>query len=90
MSPCRRRDLARRLQALEHYLELLILGPAPPTTCVNYFEPLDLGTALITVHKDSSQHRASLYKAAPAGCVQYKRPEEKFLVPHTGDAVCTV
>jgi len=64
------RDLARRLQALEHYLELLILGPAPPTACVNYFEPRDLGTALITVHKDSSQHPASLGKAASGGRIR--------------------
>jgi len=64
------RDLARRLQALEHYLELLILGPAPPTACVNYFEPLDLGTALITVHRDSSQNCASLDKVAFSGGIR--------------------
>jgi hypothetical protein len=35
-----------------------------PGDHANYFEPFDLGTALITVHKDSSQYRASLGKAA--------------------------
>src|SRR3546814_13461066 len=51
--------LARRLQALQHDLELLILGPASPPTRLHNFQPLNLGTALITVHKDSSQHHAS-------------------------------
>lgn len=35
-----------------------------PPTCVPYFEPLDLDTALVTVHKDSSQNRASPGKVA--------------------------
>src|SRR3546814_10760989 len=51
--------LARRLQALQHDLELLILGPASPPTRLHNFQPLNLGTARITVHKDSSQHHAS-------------------------------
>src|SRR3546814_20714626 len=50
--------LARRLQALQHDLELLILGPASPPTRLHNFQPLNLGTALITVHKDRSQHHA--------------------------------
>src|SRR3546814_9158104 len=48
-----------RLQALQHDLELLVLGPASPPARLHHFQPLDLGTALITVHKDSSQHHAS-------------------------------
>src|SRR6266853_1940826 len=71
ISPRRRRDLPGRLQALQDYLELLILGPTTTPARIHHFEPFDLGTALITVHKDSSQHRASLYKAAPAGCVPF-------------------
>jgi hypothetical protein len=67
-----RRDLARRLQALQNDLELLILGPASPPARLHHFQPSDLGTALITVHKDSSQQRASLRKAAFSGGVRYK------------------
>src|SRR6266481_2370579 len=55
ISPCRRRDLPRRLQALQDYLELLILGPTTTPSRIHHFEPFDLGTALITVHNDSSQ-----------------------------------
>ncbi|MGE0290487.1 MAG: hypothetical protein AB7I42_29460, partial [Bradyrhizobium sp.] len=42
---------------------------APPAR-LHHFKPLDLGTALITVHKDSSQYRALLRKAAVTGCVR--------------------
>ena len=70
VSPRRRRDLPRRLQALQHDLELLILGPAPPPARLHHFEPFDLGTALITVHKDSSQHCASPGKAAFSGGIR--------------------
>jgi hypothetical protein len=62
--------LARRLQALQDDLELLVLGPAPPPACVHYFEPFDLGTAPITVHKGSSQQHASFGKAAFTGRIQ--------------------
>jgi len=62
-----RDGLPRRLQALPDDLDLLVLGPAPPPAGVHYFEPFDLGTAPITVHKDSSQHRASVGKAAFSG-----------------------
>jgi hypothetical protein len=34
---------------------------------LHHFQPLDLGTALITVYKDSSQCRALIGKAASAG-----------------------
>jgi hypothetical protein len=44
------------LQALQDYLELLILAPTTTPARIHHFEPFDLGTALITVHKDSSQH----------------------------------
>ena len=43
-----------RLQALDHDLELLFLGPAPTPTRLNNFKPFKLSTALMTVHKDSS------------------------------------
>ena len=56
ISSRRRRDLPRRSQALQDDLELLILGPTTTPARIHHFEPLDLGTALITVHKDSSQH----------------------------------
>jgi hypothetical protein len=59
--------MERRLQALHDDFELLILGPAPPPARVHHFEPLDLGTAPITVHKDNSQQHASLGKAAFTG-----------------------
>jgi hypothetical protein len=64
VSSCNRYDLARRLQALYDDLELLILGPASPAARLHHFQPSDLGTVLITVHKESSQHRASTDKAA--------------------------
>src|SRR5262252_9266763 len=67
VSPRCRRDLAWRLQALKHDLELLILGPASSPTRLHHFKPSDLSTVRITVHKDSSQHRASSDKAASGG-----------------------
>jgi hypothetical protein len=42
---------------------------AAPPADLHHFKPFDLGTALITVHKDSSQYCASLDKAAATGCV---------------------
>ncbi|MCK1745129.1 hypothetical protein IVA80_31015 [Bradyrhizobium sp. 139] len=48
-----------------------MLGPAPPPACIHYFEPFDLGTAPITVHKDSSQQHASLGKAAFTGRIPW-------------------
>jgi hypothetical protein len=41
--------------ALQNDLEFLILGPTTTPTRIHHFEPLDLGTAPITVHKDSTQ-----------------------------------
>src|SRR3546814_6989287 len=41
VAPRRRRDLARRLQALQHDLELLVLGPASPPTRLHNFQPLN-------------------------------------------------
>jgi hypothetical protein len=37
---------------------------------LHHLKPLDLGTALIAVHKDSSQYRASLGKAALGGRIR--------------------
>ena len=42
--------------ALQNDLEFLILGPTTTPTRIHHFELLDLGTAPITVHKDSTQH----------------------------------
>src|SRR5215471_2024404 len=67
VSPRCRRNLAWRLQTLQHDLELLILGPASPPTRLHHFKPPDLSTVRMTVHKDSSQHRASSDKAVSAG-----------------------
>ena len=64
---CRVAATWRRLQALHDDLELLIFRPATPPTRLDHLKPPDLGTALITVHKDSSQYRALLSKAASAG-----------------------
>ena len=72
ISPRRRRYLARRAQALKHDLELLILRPTPSPACLHHFKPFDLGTAPITVHKDSSQHHASFGKAAFTGRILFK------------------
>jgi hypothetical protein len=44
----RRRDLPR--------LEFLILGPTTTPTRIHHFEPLDLGTAPITVHIGNFAH----------------------------------
>jgi hypothetical protein len=59
MPPRCRRDLPRRLQALQHDLELLVLGPATPPTCIHDIEPPDMCTVRMTVHTHSSQHRPS-------------------------------
>jgi len=47
--PRRRGGLARRRQAFQDDLELLILGPAPSPAGLHRFKPLDVSTALITV-----------------------------------------
>jgi hypothetical protein len=77
VSPRSGRNLAGRLQALQDNLELLILGPAAPPTPLHHFQPPDLATALITVHKDSSQQRASLRKAAFSGGIRLTDAVEK-------------
>ncbi|WP_206733233.1 hypothetical protein, partial [Bradyrhizobium guangzhouense] len=46
---------------------------------VHYFEPFDLGTAPITVHKDSSQQHASFGKAAFTGRIRFGRGRIKTL-----------
>jgi hypothetical protein len=56
VSPRCRRNLPWRLQALQDDPELLILRPTTTPARIHHFEPLDLGTALITVHMDSSQN----------------------------------
>src|SRR5690606_15693715 len=76
VAPRRRRNLARRLQALPHDLEVLVLGPASPPTRLYHFQPLDLGTVRMTVHKDTSQHRASPGKAVSLGCLLPANPRE--------------
>jgi hypothetical protein len=72
-TPRCRRDLTGRLQALQDDLELLILRPTTTPARIYHLEPFDLGTAVITVHKDSSQKWASLDKAAFSGRIPYIR-----------------
>lgn len=55
-------EAARDPAKLAGDLKLLIIGPAAPPACINHLRPLDLGNALITVHKHSSQYRSSLRK----------------------------
>jgi hypothetical protein len=50
-------------------------GCAPPPARLYHFQPLDLGTALITVHKDSSQQRASPDKAAFSGGISLRHAD---------------
>src|SRR6266478_1858406 len=48
-----RRYRSRRLQALQHNPELLVIRPAPPSAGLNDLQSFNLSTALMTVHKDS-------------------------------------
>jgi len=66
---------------LQDDLEFLILGPASPPARLHHFQPFDLGTAPITVHKDSSQHRASFGKAAVTGCVRFTDKLKRWCGP---------
>ena len=75
---CLRRHLSWRLQALQHDLEFLIFGLASPPTRLRHFQPLDLSTARLTVHKDSSQNRASPGKAASLECLPSAPPNSRI------------
>ena len=61
-------DIARGVCKLSStILNFSILLLAPPLTHLNHFEPFNLSTALIAVHKDSCHHQRSPYKAALTG-----------------------
>ena len=57
------------LKALHNDPEPLLLRPASSPTCVHHLKPLDLGAALITVHRDRFLIPMPLRKAAAAGGV---------------------
>ena len=52
MPPRRRRYRPRRLHALQNDPELLVIRPAPTSAGLNHFQPFNLSTVLIAVHKD--------------------------------------
>src|SRR6266487_1774806 len=52
MASCCRRYRARRLKALGHDPQLLVIRPAPPATSLDHLKPFKLSTALMAVHKD--------------------------------------
>src|SRR5215207_2532948 len=52
MASCCRRYRARRLKALGHDPQLLVIRPAPPATGLDHLKPFKLSTALMAVHKD--------------------------------------
>src|SRR5258706_7886993 len=52
MASCCRRYRARRLKALGHDPQLLVIGPAPPAASLHHLKPFKLSTALMAVHKD--------------------------------------
>jgi hypothetical protein len=58
-----------------------------PPTRVHYFKPVNLGTAPITVHKDSSQYCASLRKAAVTGRIRPCIAVAKHRPPRLSDLV---
>src|SRR5947207_12162774 len=68
MASCCRRYRARRLKALGHDPQLLVIRPAPPTTSLDHLKPLKLSTALMAVHKDCY---------APIGLIQQGGPRRR-------------
>src|SRR5206468_11563931 len=65
MASCCRRYRARRLKALGHDPQLLVIRPAPPATSLDHLKPFKLSTALMAVHKDCY---------APLGLIQQGGP----------------
>src|ERR1700736_4203886 len=68
MASCCRRYRARRLKALGHDPQLLVVRPAPPATSLNHLKPFKLSTALMAVHKDCY---------APIGLIQQGGPRRR-------------
>src|ERR1700692_3807224 len=68
MASCRRRYRARRLKALGHDTQLLVIRPAPPATSLDHLKPFKLSTALMAVHKDCY---------APIGLIQQGGPRRR-------------
>src|SRR6478736_5016254 len=63
-----RRYRARRLKALGHDPQLLVIRPAPPATSLDHLKPFKLSTALMAVHKDCY---------APIGLIQQGGPRRR-------------
>ena len=63
-----RRYRARRLKALGHDPQLLVIRPAPPATSFDHLKPFKLSTALLAVHKDCY---------APIGLIQQGGPRRR-------------
>src|SRR5829696_6970031 len=68
MASCCRRYRARRLKALAHDPQLLVIRPAPPATSLDHLKPFKLSTALMAVHKDCY---------APIGLIQQGGPRRR-------------
>src|SRR5258708_39750342 len=68
MASCCRRYRARRLKALGHDPQLLVIRPAPPATSLDHLKPFKLSTALMAVHKDCY---------APIGLIQQGGPRRR-------------
>src|SRR5215216_3640415 len=71
MASCCRRYRARRLKALGHDPQLLVIRPAPPATSLDHLKPFKLSTALMAVHKDCY---------APLGLIQQGGPRRRETV----------
>ena len=79
MASCCRRYRARRLKALGHDPQLLVIRPAPPAPSLHHLKPFKLSTALMAVHKDCY---------APIGLIQQggiHRRETDVLAKLPGD-----
>src|SRR6266566_336855 len=74
MASCCRRYRARRLKALGHDPQLLVIRPAPPATCLDHLKPFKLSAALMAVHKDCY---------APNGLIQQDGPRRRETPLHT-------
>src|SRR3981189_3163091 len=68
MASCCRRYRARRLKALGHDPQLLVIRPPPSATSLDHLKPFKLSTALMAVHKDCY---------APIGLIQQGGPRRR-------------
>src|ERR1700709_895514 len=67
MASCCRRYRARRLKALGHDPQLLVIRPAPPATSLDHLKPFKLSTALMAVHKDCYAPIRPIQQDGPPG-----------------------